>query len=85
MIYVIIMFCIGLIIGGFATGNNTVGVIGIIGVVVLTIIGLTTNYIKQKSQFDSERYSAFNSYYSNSSEKQKTVRRIIPLNKLLDN
>ena len=40
MIYVIIMFCIGLIIGGFATGNNTVGVVGVIGVVVLTIIGL---------------------------------------------
>ncbi len=85
MIYVIIMFCIGLIIGGFASGNNTVGVIGIIGVVVLTIIGLTTNYIKQKSQFDSERHSAFNSYYSNSNENKKTVRRIIPLNKLLDN
>ena len=85
MIYVIIMFCIGLIIGGFATGNNTIGVVGVTGVVVLTIIGLTTNYIKQKSQFDSERHSAFNSYYSNSSENKKTVRRIIPLSKLLDN
>ena len=71
MIYVIIMFCIGLIIGGFSFGNKTIGIIGIIGLVVLTIIGLITNYIKQKSQFVNERQTAFNSYYSTDYSKER--------------
>lgn len=71
MIYVIIMFCIGLTIGGFSFGNKTIGIIGIIGVVVLTIIGLITNYIKQKSQFNNERHTAFNSYCSTDYSKKR--------------
>ena len=42
------MLCLGFIIGGFASGNNTIGTIGIIGAVGLIIYGLTTSYIKQK-------------------------------------
>ena len=49
MVYCLIMLCIGFIIGGFASGNNSIGVIGIIGVVGLTIYGITTKGFKLKS------------------------------------
>ena len=65
MVYCLIMLCIGFIIGGFASGNNSIGVIGIIGVVGLTIYGLTTNYMKYKRDAETEQRNAFNSYYSN--------------------
>ena len=65
MVYCLIMLCIGFIIGGFAFGNNNMGVIGIIGVVGLTIYGLRTNYMKSERNAEAEQRNAFISYYSN--------------------
>ena len=48
MVYFLIMVFFGFIIGGFTAGNNTFGIIGIVGVVFLTVFGLTTNYLKHK-------------------------------------
>ena len=48
-IYLAIMFCIGMIIGGFASGNNAFGVFGIIGTVVLSIVGITIRYQNEKN------------------------------------
>ena len=62
MVYCLIMLCFGFIIGGFASGNNSIGVIGIIGVVGLTIYGLTTNYMKYKRDAEAEQKNAFYSY-----------------------
>ena len=76
MVYCLIMLCIGFIIGGFASGNNDIGVIGIIGVVGLTIYGLTTNYMKYKRNAEAEQRNAFNSYYSNNrSVKSEPIKK----------
>lgn len=37
VIYIAIMLCIGMIIGGFAAENNTVGIIGVVGTVYLSL------------------------------------------------
>ena len=63
MIYVVIMFCFGLMLGGFIFGNNTVGIIGLISGVVLIIYGLITNYIKYRHKTNDEQKNAFFSYY----------------------
>ena len=76
MIYFLIMLCIGFIIGGFASGNNSIGVIGIIGVVGLMIYGLTTNYMKYKRDAEAEQRNAYNSYYSNNrSAKTEPIKK----------
>lgn len=49
------MLCIGLIIGGFVNDNNSIGIVGIIGTIVLTIYGLTSNYIKHKKFYASDK------------------------------
>lgn len=64
MIYVIIMFCIGFIIGGFSSGNNILGILGIIGTVALTIFGITKKYLEERHLDKIERESAYNKYFS---------------------
>lgn len=64
MIYVIIMFCIGFIIGGFSSGNNTLGILGIIGTIVLTIFGITKQYLEERRSDKTERESAYKQYFS---------------------
>lgn len=71
-IYIAIMFCIGMIIGGFAFGNNAFGVFGIIGTVVLSIVGITIRYQNEKKDvFDVQKATQqyINSLLESKSEK----------------
>ena len=72
MIYVAIMFCVGCIIGGFVGGNNTIGIIGVVGTVGLTIFGITKHYLEQKHSAEGERKRNYNTYFSNAPSNSKT-------------
>ena len=46
--FVLFALSIGMIIGGFALGNTTVGIIGIVLAVIDAIVGITMTYFKNK-------------------------------------
>ncbi len=46
--YILFALSVGMIIGGFAFGNNTVGIIGVVFAVVDIIVGITMTYFKNK-------------------------------------
>lgn len=48
--YILFALFTGMIIGGFAFGNNTVGIIGVVLAVVDIIVGIVMTYFKNRSQ-----------------------------------
>ena len=46
--YILFALFMGMIIGGFAFGNNTVGIIGVVLAVVDVIVGIVMTYFKNK-------------------------------------
>ena len=48
--YILFSLSIGMIIGGFAFGNNTVGIIGVVLAIVDAIVGILMTYFRNKGQ-----------------------------------
>lgn len=48
--YIVFPLSVGMIIGGFALGNNTVGIIGVVLAVVDIMVGITMTYFKNKRE-----------------------------------
>lgn len=46
--YLLFALFLGMIVGGFALGNNTVGIIGVVFAIVDAIVGISLTYFKNK-------------------------------------
>lgn len=75
IIYIAIMVFIGMIIGGFAAGNNTLGIVGIVGTVILSIVGITIRYLNDRQNRTNEQKNAYDTYFKENATTQTSLSK----------